>query len=116
MKNFTGKGAVLDHLASADLTGGAPVVMGDSVGVAVGDIANGSTGAVAVEGVYELAKVSGTAWTQGAALDFDASEGAFTVNLSATGGDVTGAGIAAADAPAGATMGLVKLSNPGTAA
>ena len=116
MKNYTSNGAVLDHVASADLTGGAPVVMGDSVGVAVADIATGSTGAVAVEGVYELPKATGTAWTQGAAVDFDASEGAFTVNLSATTGDVTGVGIAAADAPAAATVGLVKLANPGAAA
>ena len=116
MKNFYSNGAVLDHVASADLTGGAPVVMGDSVGVAVGDIATGSTGAVAVEGVYEVAKATGTAWTQGAAVDFDASAGAFTVGLSAASGDVTGVGIAAADAPAGANFGLVKLANPGTAA
>ena len=116
MKNFYSNGAVLDHVASADLTGGTPVVMGDSVGIAVSDIATGSTGAVAIEGVYELPKVSGTAWTQGVAVDFDVSEGAFTANLSAASGDVTGVGIAAADAPAGATVGLVKLSNPGTAA
>ena len=116
MKNYTSNGAVLDHVASADLTGGAPVVMGDSVGVAVGDIATGSTGAVALEGVYEVAKATGTAWNQGQALDFDVSEGAFTVGLSAASGGVTGVGIAAADAPAGATVGLVKLSNPGAAA
>ena len=116
MKNFTGKGAVLDHKATATITGGAPVVIGDSVGVAVGDIANGSTGAVAVEGVYEVTKVSGTAWTQGQAVDFDASEGAFTVGLTASSGDVTNVGIAAADAPAAATVALVKLANPGVAA
>ena len=116
MKNFTSKGAVLDHVASADVTGGAPVAMGDSVGVAVADIATGNVGAVVVEGVYEVAKVSGTAWAQGQAVDLDASEGAFAVGLSAQSGDVTGVGIAAADAPAGATVGLVKLANPGSAA
>ena len=116
MKNFTSKGAVLDHVASADVTGGAPVAMGDSVGVAVADIAAGNMGAVAVEGIYEVTKVSGTAWTQGQAVDFDASAGAFTVGLSTQSGDVTSVGIAAADAPAGAAVGLVKLANPGSAA
>ena len=116
MKNFTSTGATLEHVATADVTGGTPVVMGDSVGVAVADIATGAMGAVALEGVYEVVKAPGTAWTQGAALDFDASEGAFTVGLSASSGDVTNAAIAAADAPASATVGMVKLANPGVAA
>lgn len=116
MKNYVQSGGVLDHTPGADVTGGDPVVMGATVGVAVGDIASGETGAVAVEGVYQVAKATGTAWTQGDVLDFDKSEGKFAKNLSTSSGDVTGCAIAAADATSGATSGNVKLTNPGTAA
>ena len=114
MKNFVNGGGVIEHTPASAVTGGAPLAMGDTVGVAVGDIASGDPGAVAIEGVFEVAKTSGTGWTQGDRLDFDKSAGAFAKGLSAATGDVTGCAIAAADAPAGATVGLVKLANPGT--
>jgi predicted RecA/RadA family phage recombinase len=118
MRNFIQDGDILDHTAGSAITGGAPVAMGDSVGVAVGDIASGGAGSVAVEGVYELPKVSGTAWTQGQRLTLDVSAGALvpTSGHTADSGDVEGAAIAADDAPSGATVGAVKLANPGTAA
>lgn len=116
MKNYSGQGRTLDFSPASDTAGGAAMVMGDTVGVAVGEIAAGETGAVAVEGVYELPKVAGTAWTVGQALDFDASESAFTVGLTAASGDVTRCAVVAAPATSAATVGLVKLTNPGTAA
>jgi len=115
MKNYVQQGAILDHTAASAITGGDPVVMGDSVGIAVGDIDSGGGGSVAVEGVYQVTKASGTAWTQGDALDYDASAGAFDKDISGASGDVTGCAIAAADATSGATSGKVKLTNPGTA-
>lgn len=45
-------------------------------GIAADDIANGSTGDVVMEGVFELAAESGgsTAWAQGALLYWDGSQ------------------------------------------
>ena len=116
MKNFVNGGGVIEHTPAAAVTGGNPLAMGDTVGVAVGDIASGEPGAVAIEGVFEVTKTAGTAWTQGDKLDFDKSAGAFAKSLSTASGDVSGCAIAAADAPAAATVGVVKLTNPGTAA
>ena len=116
MKNYIKSGDVLDHTPSSAVTGGQVVAMQDTAGVAVGDIASGETGAVAVTGMYEVAKVSGTAWTMGARLTWDTSAGGFvpTAGHTSDTGDIVDCAIAAADATSGATVGKVKLTNPGT--
>lgn len=47
-------GRVIDYTAGSAISSGDVVVLGEVVSVALGDIANGDTGSVAVEGVFEL--------------------------------------------------------------
>ncbi|HSH45105.1 MAG TPA: DUF2190 family protein, partial [Longimicrobiales bacterium] len=89
------------------------VVMGDVVGIALTDIAGGETGAVAIEGVFEVAKAAGTAWDQGAKLDWDASASAFDIGVTPATGDVEDCGVAAEAAASAATTGYIRLT-PGT--
>lgn len=114
-KTFRQPGAVLNHTAGADIDAGDVVVLGDTVGIALVDIANGEDGAVSIEGVHEVPKVAGTAWDQGDSLDWDASEDAFGKGITPASGDVIGAAIAAADAGSAATTGEAKLT-PGAGA
>lgn len=57
-QNHVQTGAVLQYTngSGSAITSGSPVVMGELVGVALGDIADGETGSVALEEVWELPK------------------------------------------------------------
>lgn len=73
----------------------AVVKMGNSLGIALVDIANGATGSVAVEGVWVVPKVSAAVFVQGEKLIWDVSAVAFDDSAAvAASGDVTGAAIA----------------------
>ena len=90
-KNYVQDGGVIQHTNSGTaLAAGDPVVIGNLIGVALVDIANGATGSVAIEGVFALPKVDAAVIAQGEKLTFDASAGAFD-DGSATpaAGDVT---------------------------
>ena len=106
-------GAVLDYTntSGSTIAAGTPVVMDNIIGVALADIANNATGAMAVEGVFTLPKVTGSAWAIGAKLLWDASAAKFDVGtaMPAT-GDVSVCCIAAAAAASAATTGAVKLN------
>lgn len=114
---FRQAGRILTHEngSGSDIDVDDVVVIGDSVGVALVDIPDGEKGAVSVEGVHQLAKVTGTAWNQGDVLSWDASEAAFGKGITPAAGDVIGCAIAAADATSAAATGEVKLANPGAA-
>lgn len=114
-RTFKQPGAVLTHsnASGSAIDEGDVVVMGDIVGIALVDIADGEDGAVSIEGVHEVPKASGTAWVQGDSLDWDASAGAFEKGATPAAGDVLLAGIAALAAASAATTGEVKLT-PGT--
>jgi len=71
MKNHIEKGERLLYTALSDIASGDPVVVGARLGVACGDIATGETGALDMEGVFSLPKVTG-AIGQGADCYFDA--------------------------------------------
>lgn len=58
MKNFIQNGDYIDITAPAAINSGEGVMIGDLFGVAVTDIASGTEGAIAVKGVYEIAKVA----------------------------------------------------------
>ena len=51
-------GNVIDYTAGATIASGDVVVIGNIIGVALGDIANGATGSVATRGVFTVPKVS----------------------------------------------------------
>lgn len=111
--NYIQPGQVLEHTLSGDVTSGDVLVLGDSVGVALQSGGSGDTIPVAVEGVFQVDKTSGTAWNLGDKLDWDVSASKFAKGLTAATGDVEDCAIAAAAAASDATTGYVKLTNPG---
>lgn len=86
MKLFIQNGKVIDFANSTGSTilSGAGVVVGSLFGVATGDILDGDTGGVVLEGVVELPVKGGVTPTQGQVLYWSTS----TKNLTATDSDV----------------------------
>ena len=111
-KNYSQPGAYLDWTndTGSQVASGEVVVAGDCLGVAMTDIAAGASGVIAVEGVFEVAKKTGSSWVLGQKLDYDASAGDFVGGLSAQSGDVTDGGVAAGPAASAATTGYIKLT------
>ena len=95
------EGKVIDYLAGADIAVGDVVPLGTTkIGIAVTDIANGATGAVAVTGVYQIAASTSVAMSVGDVVYWDVADG----NLNATSTDNIKAGIVVeAKLQAGAT-------------
>lgn len=87
------KGDVIDWVngSGSDVSSGAVVKMGQVLGVALVDIANGDTGSVALRGVFTVPKVTAAVIAQGEALTWDVSVGKFDDNAATPAtGDVTG--------------------------
>lgn len=106
--NFVKEGETLTYtnatgtaIASGDL-----VIIGQRVGVALVDIANAASGAVAVEGVFEVDKEASLAVAQGDLLYCNATSG----ELDKTATAQTLAGYAAAASATAATTVQVKLN------
>ncbi len=110
--NYHQDGQTVDYTnaTGTDIASGDPVVIGSQLGVAITDIADTESGAVAMEGVFSIPKATGTAINQGAAVDFDVSVGNADGGLTPATGDLTGCGIAWATAASGDTTVLVKLN------
>lgn len=104
MKNYIQKGDTLEFTAASDVKSGEMVLVGNIVGVAVNDVANGATGVVNVTGVYEVPKEA-DAISKGASLYFKAS----TKSLTTTAQGNTFAGWAWSDQLAGDGTVLVHL-------
>jgi predicted RecA/RadA family phage recombinase len=106
-----GKRITWTNGTGAAVSAGDPVVIGNQIGVACVDIANAANGAVAMEGVFELPKVAGTAWTLGAELLYDVSGAAFDLGTATPAtGDVSVCCVAWNAAAAAATVGYVKIN------
>ena len=119
--NYLQEGGVVQHTAAADIASGSVVAMGNTLGVALVDIATGSTGSVKITGVFTVPKVSDAVIAQGESLTWDVSAntgaGAFDDNLATPeSGDITGAAaVAFAGAGDGATTMQVRFTGvPGT--
>ena len=111
MNNYHQRGDIIDFVAGTTISSGDLVAVGDRVGVAVTDIATGATGAVRVDGVCEVPKLTTDVVTQGANLYFDVTNGRLTLTTDGPGSLVNGlAGYAFAAAGNGATTVLVKLN------
>jgi predicted RecA/RadA family phage recombinase len=78
MKNYIKKGNSINVTAGADISSGDVVQVGAFIGVASVDIANGSTGEVALEGVFELPKKEALAINQGDKVYWDSTPGEVT--------------------------------------
>lgn len=108
---FTNGGSAI---ASGDV-----VKIGQILGVALVDIANGATGSVATRGVFNVPKVSAAVIAQGESLVYDVSAAAFDDNLATpASGDVSGAAAVAFEAAGGGitTMAVMFTGIPGTVA
>lgn len=106
MKNYINEGKTLTYTATADIVSGQAVRVGTKIGVAVADIANGATGTLWMDGVFELPKKSADTVTVGAALYWDNSNGYLTT----TSTDNTYAGYAVEAAGNGATKVKIRIN------
>jgi predicted RecA/RadA family phage recombinase len=109
-----GPGSVMPwtNTSGGPVASGAVVKLSHSLGIALVDIASGTTGSVAVEGVVrDVPKTTGAAWVQGEKLQWDVSAGKFA-NSAATPatGDITGAAIAWLAAASADATGVIKLT------
>lgn len=68
---FVQEGNALDYLATADVVAGEVVVQGDLIGITTRDIPAGRSGAIVVEGVFDLVKQAGLAITAGQVVYWD---------------------------------------------
>ena len=101
------------------VSAGDVVVIGNTLGVALVDIAGSASGSVALSGVHQCPKVSGAVIAQGDSLTWDISAGAFDDKAAtAAAGDIVGAAAMAFEAAGnGVTTLAVKLTGaPGTVA
>lgn len=113
--NYVQDGDVLEHTAAASISAGDVVELANVVGVALADAASGEKVSVRVDGVFTLAKTTGTAWNQGDVLDWDTSTAKFGKGITPATGDITKCAVAAADAASGDATGKVLLrAIPGT--
>lgn len=102
------RGETLDYTATEAVTNGQVVSLGNRIGVAGNDIAEGATGALHVTGVFIMEKAASVTVTMGAALYFDESEEKITTVAA---GNVP-AGYAAATAKASDATVLVNIGDP----
>lgn len=107
MNTWRKNGSVMPVTLSGTVTSGSPITVGELVGVCAVDGVSGEEIEVALHGVHELPKVSAQAWTQGAVLYHDVSEG--NITTSADGGANKQIGWAFADAANPSSTGLVLL-------
>lgn len=71
MKNTVSAGLTIDHTPAAARAAGACTLIGVQVGVAMADVAANAEGPFAIEGVFELPKLSTDNMTQGAQIYWD---------------------------------------------
>ncbi|MCB2218061.1 MAG: DUF2190 family protein [Desulfobulbaceae bacterium] len=107
-QNYVQEGAVMPWTngLSADVASGDVVLVGTRVGVALGDIADGEDGQLAIEGVWEVPKAAPLEISQGDLLYWDAAD----ENFNKTATDNTLSGFAFAGAESAATTVLIKLN------
>lgn len=83
MKNFLAKGLTLTLLAhSGALTSGQTVIVGDTVGIANGNYADGDDAVVTLDGVFTLPKATSGAIAQGVKIYLATSGGNVTTTAS----------------------------------
>lgn len=117
MKNYVQEGDRIEwsNGTGNDVSSGDVVPLQHCVGIALGDIANGASGTLLLEGVVTVPKVSAAVFAVGEKLLWDTSVGKFD-DSSATPatGDLTGAAIAVEAGANTETTCVVKLT-PGNA-
>lgn len=120
-KNYIKEGEVITWTngTGSAVAAGAVVAIGQILGVALVDIANGASGAVQLEGVFTAPKVSGAVIAAGESLVWDVSAGAFDDNAATPAtGDISGAAAFAFEAAGNGvtTLKVCFTGVPGTKA
>lgn len=113
---YHSEGMTIPFTASADVSSGDVIAVGEVLGYSLTDVANGEDGTLGF-GVHEVPKVSGAVIAKGERVLWDASAKAFDDNAATpASGDIIGAAAVAWEAAgAGVTTILVKLTGvPGT--
>lgn len=105
---YVQKGDVIDYVAGADIAVGEVIPLVTRCGVAVTAIANGATGALALEGIFQVATSdTSAAWAVGDVVYWTTATN--TSSKTATGGIPLG--IAAAVKGSTAAVGYVRLTD-----
>ena len=105
MKNFIQTGAIVTVTAAAAVASGGVVILAGLIGVAQTAAEIGDEVAIVREGVFELPKATGEAWTVGATIYYDESAGECTTTPT----DNVELGVALAAADTAATVGQVVI-------
>ena len=100
---YVQRGESIDYIPEADVAAGDIIKVGNLVGVAKLDIKAGELGALALTGVYEVAKAAGTAFAAGAEVGWHAASKK-AVAAGASGSAKFGHAVADADAADGAVF------------
>lgn len=103
------EGRVIDYTAGANIVVGQVIPLITFCGVALTDIANGDTGAVATEGVYEVTATTADAISVGTQLYWDNTANTATIS-SATGANIALGKAVTAKASAVAGVVWVKIN------
>lgn len=109
---YVQKGEIIDYTPTAAKASNTVVALGILLGVVCADIAANATGALAIQGVFDLPKKAGSAITAGAKLTWSAGDNAFTTGAGSA-GDTLGGAVAIAAAASADTVVRVLLL-PGT--
>lgn len=120
-KNFVQDGDTIawTNGTGAAVTAGSVIAIGQILGVALVDIANGATGSVGIKGVFSCPKVTGAVIAAGESLVWDISAGKFDDNLATPAtGDISGPPAVAVEAAGNGVTSLKVLLTgaPGTKA
>jgi predicted RecA/RadA family phage recombinase len=117
--NYVSPGDVIQWVngTGGDITSGTVVVVGNILGVALQDIADTTTGSVAIRGRFTCPKVTAAVIAQGDSLTWDVSAGKFDDKAATpASGDVTVAPAVAAEAATSSdtTLDVIFTGVPGT--
>lgn len=96
----------MDYTAGATITSGSGVLVGKRLGIATTDMVNGTKGSLAMEGVFNLPKLSTDVVAQGDLLYWDDTNKRLTTTATAN----TQAGFAFAAAGNGVTTVDIKIN------
>jgi predicted RecA/RadA family phage recombinase len=105
MRNYVSPGHALDLTAPADVTSGTPVKIGGLIVFPAGDALSGETFVGYIDGVYDVDKATGSAWTEGLTLYWDDTAKKFTTVSTSN----TKCAVAAAAAASGDTTGRIRM-------
>lgn len=108
MKNYVQRGDVIPLVAPYAVASGAGLLVGSIFGVAETTAAISATVEAALTGVFDLAKATGTAWTQGVRIYWDDAAKNCTTNAAAGANKLIG--VATLAAASGDTVGRVRLT------